>query len=424
MISTIFLAFVGALMGIALSNVKRATHHEKLVSELNIAEAGINYYLWHLSHNKEDYCDGATCPQNPPYGPYHHDYTNASGEIIGSFDLTITPPDQGDSTVEIKSVGKMLNSKSERTIIAEIGVPSFAKYAFLSNTESWFGDNESTAGPVHSNVGIHFDGIANGLVTASSKKYTPTSTFGGDGSEYDGVWGEGGPKGYWVFPVPAVDFNKISADLAAIKTEANTGGVFLDNSKSSGYHIILKEDGSFDLYLVSKERSSGITTEFVRNYPKPAKGVVYVNDNVWVSGTYSGKITIAAEKSSGQSAKIKIHDNLLYKAKDGSAAIGLVSQGNIEVPSYATGTLEIDAALLSATGHVWFPYADNAVKDTITVYGAIATFDYWTWTWVSGTTTLAGYAHTNQTYDPFLTLSPPPQFPTTGTYAILNWKEE
>lgn len=422
--STLFMAFVVALIAMASANVRSSTHYEKYISSLEVAEAGINYYMWHLSHDNADFCDGQGCTGQAPYGPFAHEYKDTSGKTIGSYELYITPPTQGEATTSVKSVSRIIGSPSSRTVIAELGMPSFAHYSFLTNTECWFGSNETTNGPIHSNVGIHFDGTANGIVSSSSATYTPSSSFGGDGQTHNGVWGSGGPEGFWVFPVPAVDFNRISVDLTTFRADAVAHGISLDQSKSLGYYLKLKSDNTIDVYKVTKERTSGINTTFLRTYSAPSNGVIYVNDNVWVDGTYSGQITIAAETQNGQNAKIKIEDNILYSKKDGSAKVGLVSQGDLEVPSYAVDNLEIDAALLSQKGHIWFPQADNAIKNSISIYGAISSFDYWTWTWVSGNIVTSGYRTTTQTYDPYFTLGPPPEFPSTGNFAILSWREE
>lgn len=424
--SFLFIAFAYALVAIAMSNVNTARYHEKTISALEVAEAGVNYYMWHLSHSNTDYCDGNPCPPQPPYGPYTHDYKTEDGTVLGQYTLTITPPAPGDAIVQVKSVGKINNSSANRTVVAEVGMPSFARYAFLTATESWFGDTETTNGPVHSNIGVHYDGTANGIVSSSSKTYVPSSSFGGDGhTSHDGVWGTGGPTGFWVFPVPTVDFNHVSVDLTKLQDEAQLSGILLGSSGKLGYYLKLKLNNTIDVYRVIKESTSGITTSFIKTYNEPINGIIYVADNVWVDGTYSKPLTLAAATSSGQNAKIKIKDNLLYPAKDGSVKIGLIAKGNIEVPRYAPSTLEIDAALLSQNGHVWFPYVNGAVKNSITIYGSVSSFDYWTWSWVNGSgQVISGYQNTTQTYDPYLTLGPPPQFPTTGSFTILAWKEE
>lgn len=440
--SFLFIAFAYSLVAIAMSNLNMAKYNEKQISALEVAEGGANYYMWHLSHNNTDYCDGHTpCTGTAAHGPYVHDFTNNNGDIIGQYTLTITPPAPGDSIVNVKSVGKINGSSANRTIVTEIGMPSFARYAFLTGTEAWFGSTETTNGPVHSNIGIHFDGIANGTVSSSSGKveagsggYVPSYAFGGDDTtHHDGVWGSGGPTGYWVFPVPTVDFAHVSADLNTLKTAANSG-ILLDKTTGSkkGYYLKLKPNNTIEVYYVTAENNTtGITiSALVHTYSAPINGIIYVSDNVWVDGTYGAPITIASVADSGQDTKIKIKDNLLYTTKDGSAKIGLIAKGDIQVPWYAPTNIEIDAALLSQNGHVWYPTINNQYgplknNGTITVYGSISSFNSWTWSYMDSSDQIfSGYPNTVQTYDPNLTLGPPPQFPTTGSYTILTWKEE
>ncbi|OGD62364.1 hypothetical protein A2215_02885 [Candidatus Berkelbacteria bacterium RIFOXYA2_FULL_43_10] len=423
--SVIFVALAVAVITFALSDLKDSKLHERNISALEVAEAGVNYYMWHLSHDNDDYCDGGECIGETPYGPYSHEFKDQSGQVIGSYDLYITPPALGESVTTVKAVGRLNNSQLDRIVVAELGMPSFAQYAFVIDTECWFGEDEETYGPVHSNTGIHFDGTAHGVVSSASEDYTPASSFGGDGQVHDGVWGTGGPTSYWVYPVPAVDFNRISIDFTDLSEKATENGISLGSSRSNGYYLMLRADDKIDVYRVTRERTSGITTTFIQTRNAPSNGIVYVEDNVWVDGSYNNHITIAAHTSGSGSPIIKIKANLLYQAKDGTSSVGLVAEGDIQVPRYASNNLEIDAAMLSQNGHVWFPYVNGVIKNQITVYGSIGTKLTWTWTWVNGSgTVVSGYRYTSQTYDPYLTLTPPPEFPTTGSYAILNWREE
>jgi len=426
LLSVVFITLASSVASIAMANLKEARHNEKLISSLEVSEAGINYYMWHLSHDNTDYCDGNICNGLGPFGPFTHQFTDSSNKVIGSYDLYVTPPTTGDAVITVKSVGRLVGSKSERVVIAEVGMPSFAKYSFLTDSECWFGAGETTNGPVHSNAGVHFDGVANGVVSSSSKTYKPSNSFGGDGGEHDGVWGDGGPKGFWIYPVPSVDFNKISVDMVNMKVLANNGGIYLGSSGSLGYYIKLQTNDKISVYRVSSEKDDGIIATYLQDYDLPGNGMMYVADNVWVDGTFNNKITIAAEITTGNSdAKIKIKDNLLYSTKDGSANIGLIAESNIEVPRYAINDIEIDAAMLAQKGHVWFPYSSGYIKNSISIYGSISTNLYWTWSWINGSGNItSGYRMTTQTYDPYLTLSPPPQFPTTGSFAILSWREE
>src|SRR5690554_1804352 len=66
--------------------------HRQIASEeaLHIAEAGINYYRWHLAHDPNDYTDGTDNP-----GPYVREYHDPEGGLVGYYELEITPPESG-----------------------------------------------------------------------------------------------------------------------------------------------------------------------------------------------------------------------------------------------------------------------------------------------------------------------------------------
>ena len=65
---------------------------------LQVAEAGINYYQWHLAHYPSDYKDGTTNS-----GPYIHNYVDFDTQkTVGQYSLTITPPLVGSTIVTIQ----------------------------------------------------------------------------------------------------------------------------------------------------------------------------------------------------------------------------------------------------------------------------------------------------------------------------------
>ena len=62
----LILGLATGLMNLVTSNTRVAKHRSESVEALEVAEAGVNYYLWHLSHDPEDYCDGSPCQGSPP----------------------------------------------------------------------------------------------------------------------------------------------------------------------------------------------------------------------------------------------------------------------------------------------------------------------------------------------------------------------
>lgn len=436
MLTVLVMAFILSALGmiaaqLLISNERFGLYESRSAEALNIAEAGVNYYLWHLAHNSSDYKDGGNTPATAPYGPYTHNYYDTSGNLLGTYTLWITPPAGGSTITTVKAIGQIPHFQGTRTILAQLGQPSFANYALLTGTEVWFGPGESSNGPVMSDVGVHMDGTNNGPVQSANATYKPTASFGGDGSVHNGVWGNGGPTSQWQFPVPSIDFSKVTADYSTCSTQAAAGGISLPTTNKLGYYFKLRSDGKIDEYIVKSENGSGISTTTVNpiaTLTAPANGILYAADNVWVQGTsWPGRIDIMSGRLPANAATnttINIIGNLTYAAKDGTDAIGLIAQNNIQVAQYAPSTIEIDGALLAQSGHIWAPDAGSA-KTALTFYGALDSYDYWTWSWVNGGgTVVAGYKTDTNTFDTNLTYGPPACYPTTGTYAVLNWREQ
>ena len=144
-----------SVMSVVLDNFSQSGMVIKRQEALNIAEAGVNYYLWHMAHNSNDYKDGNSTPtvQDPKYGfgPYDHEYYDVDGTKKGTYTLWIKPSGDGSTIVTVRSVGKTEDGTS-RTIETKIGAASFASYGLLADVEFWFGQSESADGPVFSNI--------------------------------------------------------------------------------------------------------------------------------------------------------------------------------------------------------------------------------------------------------------------------------
>lgn len=436
----VFLTVATGLLEWVRIEIRATKQQEQKRMTFQIAEAGIDYYRWHLAHDPEDYQDGQGVP-----GPYPHDFKDRNGNVIGRFVLEITPPPTGSTVVTIKSEGYLLaNPRLKRKIVAKVGRQSLTDYSFLTNTDVWFGETENVLGKLHANGGIRFDGKCNDIVSSAKETYICQPYHGCWWEEKPGIWGEGGPQHFWEFPLLARDFEAITTDLAEIKEEAQKAGVYFSSSGSYGYHLKFKEDGSFDAYRVTNlkepcyawdvngnfhSESNSIKREtFLENYPIPANGLVFVEDKVWVDGRVRGRVTIGSGRfptTPETMTTIVIPDNLTYVNKDGSDVIGLIAQKDIIVPCYAPDVLEIHAGLIAQNGSVQRFYYPGNIKKQITTYGSIISNGIWTWSWVwwDGTV-VSGYKKTITTYDPNLTFGPPPKFPTYGEFETISWEEK
>lgn len=402
-----------ALLTVIMNNFFVVGNNVQSQQSFNIAEAGVNYYLWHMAHNSTDYKDGKSTPVTPDptlgYGPYVHNYIDSNAVNQGTFTLWIKPAGSGSSLVTVRSIGLAKGSTLTRTVQAQIGAASFASYGLVADTEVWFGSSETANGPVFSNVGVHMDGPNTDTVSSANATYTPSPQFsGGVSGVQNGVWCNPAitlpvncntrSKTDWLYPRPAVDFNQVSGSLCTMKkvafaddsatsalasqstacsqTPATRTRAYIPQRGSSfsitkGYMIQLNTNGTYDLYNVNSENdqatvyTSALGLQLVATgIALPPSGVIFVEDNVWVRSnpTFHGRVSIASGRlaSTTKSTDINVIDDLLYSTKNGSDAIGLIAENDILIAPYAPPasgnfSFEVDAAALAQGGSVTYP---------------------------------------------------------------------
>lgn len=414
----------GVALQVILTNFSTGARNVRSQKAFNIAEAGINYYLWHLSHNAADFKDGQTTPvtQDPQlgWGPYEHTYIDDNAQNAGTFTLWIKPQGNGSTVATVRSIGKVAGTTAIRTVEAQVGAASFASYGLVSDTAFWFGSTETASGPIHSNQGMRLDGPSNSDATSANQTYVPPNNLGGDGASHPGVWCHTSvttpvncalrSKVDWRYPVVSVDFNQVSGSLCTMKKVAfsNDGATAalagLGNACSQtpntrtaaylpqratngsydiarGYLIELNSNGKYNLYQVNGEndQAASYTAALTRvlvasNIDIPSSGVIFAEDNVWVRSntTFPGRVTIAAGRlATANSAHIVVADDILYSTKNGQDAIGLVAEANVLIAPYAPPSsgafnFEVDAATLSQANSVTWPdkYRTNTSRCT------------------------------------------------------------
>jgi len=467
---TISVVIIGALISWAGTNIKASRFVIYREQALQIAEAGIDYYRWHLAHAPTDYRDGNATST----GPYIHDFFDKDGQKIGTFTLEITPPQQGFTLVKIKSTGKILQDPSVyRSIVVQLAKPSLAKYAVVSNDNIRFGAGTEVFGPVHSNGGIRFDGLAHNVISSSRDSYTDPDHSGGlefgvhthvnpppsSGTNNAFRLAEAPPsvlanrtdvfEAGRVFPAPSADFVGMTTDLAQIKSNSQATGRYISASGVQGYRIVFKTDDTFDVHRVTNLTSApnGCSNSqsqtgwgtwsiranngqtFVANYPIPANGLIFVEDNVWVEGQIqTARVTVAAGRfpdNSSTRPSITVNSNLLYTNYDGRDVLALISQGNMNVGLSSANILRIDAAIVAQNGRAGRYYYSSScgtdyIRGTLTLYGMIASNIRYGYAYTDGT----GYNTRNITYDANLLYGPPPSFPlTSDQYQTISWDE-
>ena len=451
---------LSGFVGWGVMTARTARHAEYREQALEISEAGIDYYRWHLAHAPTDFQDGTATS-----GPYIHDYNDRAGKKIGTFTLDIIPPPVGSTLVTVNSTGRVVVDPSiARTIQTKLAKPSLAKYAVVANANMRFGASTEVFGPIHSNGGIHFDGLAHNVVTSAQSTYIDQD-YGAPA--VFGVYTRVAPvdplppaavplrtdvfQTGRQFPVPAVDFAGLTTNLAQIKTDAQADGLYYPASGGMGYYIQLKTNDTFDIYRINALAPPGggcanvggqagwgtwsingfgaAKTPVDSNVPFPDNGLLFVEDHLWIDGQINGaRLTIAAATfpdSPATRSSITVNNDLLYTNYDGSDVLALMAQNNFNIGLHGADTLRIDAALVAQNGRAGRYYYQPGctpyhARTTLTLYGMIATSLRYGFAYTDGT----GYVTRNIIYDANLLYGPPPSFPlTTGQYQVLSWDE-
>jgi len=409
---------------------------------LSVAEAGIQYYRWHLAHSPNDYQDGTGQP-----GPYVHTYRDQQGKEVGTYSLEIETPTDGSSIITITSTGWVNDyPQAKRTVTAKYGIPSLARFSHLTNASAWYGQGITIHGRIHSNTGIRMDGVNTSLVTNSQATYKCGQDTGCSPTvNKDGVWGSGPNANLWLYPYPPVDFDAILFDFAVMRDEAVANGVYLPDSHAQGYHIQFLADGRFSVFKVTRTYSNhGYSInegcrrwysrirneELLGTYQVADNPVIFAEDDVWVDGIVNGRTTVGVASFPLQSLKanIWINDNITYLAKDGRHALGLIAQDDIFFGRDLPDDFEVNAALMAQNGKVMrHGYFDNcgdtpyAVRNSLTIYGSIISNQKSYWNYGDGPT--SGFRTRTVTYDANLLYNAPPYFPTDGEYEFISWEE-
>jgi len=452
-LAAVVVTLIGGFVSLAASFLQLSVRAQNKLQAFTIAEAGIEYYRWHLAHVAQDYQDGTGHA-----GPYIHPYFNKDGTQIGQFQLTIVPPPPGSTIVTLTSQGTVAGDPTVKKIITvRMGIPSFAKYAWVLNDNVAFGTTAEVFGVIYSNAGVHFDGVAHNLVESALNTYTDPDNGLNEWAVYTQK-APADPRPPTALPaqpnvfqvgrqlnVPAVNFTGITQTLADIKTQAQATGFYAPSSSAQGYDLQLNGT-SFKVFKVNTLLAapngcsnsfsqtgwgpwSTSTETFYASGTIPLNGDMFFEDNLWVSGTVNGaRVTIASGKfpdNPTTRTNIIVNHSVNYTNFNASDTIALIAQNNVLVGLKSDDNLTIDAALIAQNGFIGrYFYSSNCgtgfTRTSLTTLGIMATnkrsaFAY---------SPTSGYNTRTYNYDTNLLFSPPPSFPlTTDQYSLISWQE-
>lgn len=459
----IFLLLLSGLLGFILLQLRQSSQRAAWAEALNIAEAGVDYYRWCLNNNI-------------PNCSLEKDYSDASGNLLGHFSLQVSSQSSCGQTIStsVTSTGwtnQFPNTK--RKIKALYAKESVAKYAYVLNSNVWVGKDHEIKGPYHSNGGIRFDGSNQSIVTSAQENWICTTSFGcgplglpGKGLGLGicptdqcqlinqqcicpGVFSntDNSKPDLFSFPVPLFDFDRITADLAQMKSSAQSSGIYLPPSKDidsagKGWHLILKPDGTFEAKIITGLASTyaysleegwhydyfTITGEYLYNtYTfNPGCQAVFVEDNLWVEGIAKGKITIASANliNPNFNTNVVLPGNLLYTTLDGSDGLSLIAQGNVLIGPQSPNVMKLSGIFIAQKGRFSRNHYPGNTKDSLEIFGSIVSNGRVGTQWVSGSQIVSGYRKRDSYFDQNLVYSPPAFVPAIGSdIEIVNWEE-
>jgi hypothetical protein len=474
----IFLGMLAALSGFVLSENKTETVSIGNAKGFAIAEAGLEYYRWHLAHFPTDLENGTGIA-----GPYTIPFNDPEGGQAGTYTLTISGNTSCGqiSSVDIKSVGTPNdNSGGSATILARWAKPSVALYSYILNSSVWAGADRVINGPYHSNGGIRMDGTANAPVTSSLASWTCTSTFGcSTNTNEPGVFGAGTNSTLWNFPTPQVDFTAIATDFTSLKTTAKASGLYFPRISSGtsgtsnygeGYHLIFNSNGTVTVYKVTAETDvpslpvdnasvttptadyTLIKTQSLYNdgthptgvYTVPSScGLIFVEDNTWIEGTVPSEITVVAANvtNAGVTPNIMLPNNITYSNASGVSGLTAISANDVLITPDSPTNMTLDGIFIAQGGAFGRNYyGENAAgtaetcpnayepRGTLTIHGTTVSNLRTGTQWENGCNngaSSAGYLSRIDAFDRQLSTNPPPFTPDVSTVGeFVSWRQE
>lgn len=465
---SIFIGVLYALSSFLLAQNRQEIEISGQSEGVSIAEAGLEYYRWHLAHFPTDLQNGTGHA-----GPYTITYKDPEGSTAGSINLSIVGNTAcGQLTsIDLTSKGTPSDNTGSATLFARYAKPTVAQYSYILNDSVWAGADRTILGPYHSNGGIRMDGTANAPVTSSLSTWTCTSSFGCSYNQTQpGVFGAGPNQNLWSYPTPQVDFSAIQANFSTLKTTAQSSGLYFARISSGssgsnagkGYHLIFNSNGTVTVKKVTKETNTPsipiddssetdleddytlINTESTYGtYTIPSScGLIYVEDNAWIEGTIPSRVTVVAANvtTAGVAPNIMLPNNITYSNASGVSGLTAIAENDVLITPDSPTNMNISGVFIAqsgAFGRNMYTCTESPydINGTLTIHGTTVsnkrTGTQWTYPGsyygcglFSGTQT-SGYTTRVDAFDRQLSTNPPPFTPTVSTqYQFVDWRQK
>ncbi|MBU1045674.1 hypothetical protein KJ616_00950 [Patescibacteria group bacterium] len=469
---SVFLVLLVALLGFILSQIKQAKYELAYEQSLHIAEAGLNRYRWYLLHKEQELFGGIEigCPPSDcaSCAPCEYEYNLPGVGVIGRYRLDVVEERPCDITTSIQVTSTGWTDQfpnADRTIRVYYIKPTVAEYSYILNHNVWAGEDRIIMGPYHSNGGIRMDGQNNSFVSSEQEQWVCTDSYGcsscpqectyspSQGCVCPGVFTTAnGNEDLFRIGVSHFDFEGITIDLGTIKglakppPEGQGKGLYLPPSNAYGYHVIINQR---QLSVKKVERVSAVYTydtdlgyfweysiidreSAAVNYNLSDCGLVFIEDNVWLQGTVSGKITLAVADliTPSVTRNVWLKDDIVYLNPDNSDSLVVMGQNNVLITPDSPNYLDLHGVFIAQIGHFArnyyspYTYPSYAKKEQLNIFGSIISNGRVGTKWTSSGVWVSGYKERQNIYDPTMSFSPPPFLPSVSEeFSYKKWEE-
>ena len=452
----VFFTLLMALSGFVLSQNRMQDFTRARAESFTIAEAGLEYYRWFLSHFPGNTTNGTGQP-----GPYVTVYNDPENGVAGTYSLSVTSNSACGSvqSIDVTSTGVSSSTPTvSSTLFARYAAPSVAALSYIVGSSVWAGADRIINGPYHSNGGIRMDGTVNAPVSSSLSTWNCTSSFGCSPAQGSapGVVGNGNNQNLWDYPTPQMDFAGISANFSSLKTLANANGIYLPRYSSTsganshrGYHLIFNSNGTITVRRVSAVTTLSVTPinaadgssdysrisseSFYQTLTPPSGcGLVFVEDNTWIEGVIPSKMTVVAAGvvDSSFEPNIVLRGNITYATTDGTDGLTVIGSHNILIAPDSPQIMTLNGIFVAQSGAFGrnFYGCSNAYepRTTLTILGTtVSSLRTGTkWTGGCGGNDM-GYQTRIDAFDRQNATNPPPFTPTTSTqWQFVDWQQK
>jgi len=454
MVMLITMILAAIVLTYITSQVKTEIHYENNISALHSAEAGLHKYLWDLN---KDSTIATTIFENPIEYPVSNP--------IAEYELILVEDTSNRKIIE--ATGWMKDDPSVKRIIkATYAKRSFRQYVYFSDADPygtdviWWGSSDILYGPFHTNTKLCIYG---------SPKFYDTVSYVVEPIRYNTDAGVvNNPHfEYMPFSIAKMDYPDDNNSLMSF--------AIADGTRYTGItRILLHDDGKI---TIRNRNNPTITLD-----GPPPNGVIYVNGttvngankfaenagNVFISGTYRGRLTVGSSNDiyvtaydptqdlfsdstvtngityNPTSTYFELLNNKCFdRGTTRDDMLGLVAYRHVAVltkgwfggdtdAASARNDISIHAAIFAVTGKfINSCFIDGSVSPampnpagTLTVRGAIIQSTRGTMGYGIQTATTSGYAK-NYAHDPRMTFDAPPNFlePSDSGWEIVDWTE-